>query len=139
MHSKQRFPNVMFGASLRPESAALAIMFLLLFLLFVLLFMVFTAQPVQAQSFNVIYTFTGGADGKLPYAGLTMDAAGNFYGTTSEGGYNGANCYYGCGGVFKLSHQGSGWVLTPLYSFRGGYGGGSCPPYVCGVVFEFTP
>ena len=123
MHSKHRFPNMIFGSGLRLDGSAVAIMFLLLFLLFVLLFMMFTAQPAQAQSFKVIYTFTGAADGKLPSAGLTMDAAGNFYGTTSEGGYTGANCYYGCGGVFKLSHKGSGWVLTPLYNFRGGYDG----------------
>jgi len=50
MHSKGRFPNVMFGASLRPESAALAIMLLLLFLIFLLLFMTLTTQSAQAQS-----------------------------------------------------------------------------------------
>ena len=44
----RRFPNVVFGAHLRPESAALAIMVLLLFLLFVFLFMTLIAQPVQA-------------------------------------------------------------------------------------------
>ena len=56
---------MIFGAGLRLDGTALAIMFLLLFLLFVLLFMTLIAQPVQAQSFNVIYTFTGSADGQI--------------------------------------------------------------------------
>ena len=113
----RRFPNVVFGASLRPESAALAIMVLLLFLLFVFLFMTLTAQPVQAQTYKVIYNFTGGQDGAVPYTGLTMDRAGNFYGTTLNGGSTGN------GTVFRLSRKGSGWVLTPLYSFQGGTDG----------------
>ena len=51
MHHKGRFPNVNFGASLRPDSAMLAILVMLLFLLFVFLFMMFTAQPAQAQTY----------------------------------------------------------------------------------------
>jgi hypothetical protein len=76
-------------------------------------------QAGQAQSFQVIYNFTGGKDGAGP-SGLTRDQAGNFYGVTGEGGYTGGSCGdYGCGTVFKLSHQGSGWVLQPLYNFTG--------------------
>ncbi len=56
MHHKGRFPNVFFGASLRPDSAALAIMVLLLFLILVLLFMTLTAQPVQAQTLVAVYS-----------------------------------------------------------------------------------
>jgi uncharacterized repeat protein (TIGR03803 family) len=165
MRSK-RFPNVMFDTSLRPESAALAIMVMLLFLLFVLLFITLTAQPAQAQTYNVIYNFTGGLDGGQPYAGLTMDAAGSFYGTTINGGYWGGECDYlrGCGTVFKLFHKGSRWVLMPLYSFTGntdgdrpsarvvfgpdgslygttGYGGvGTCyDQQGCGTVFRLRP
>src|SRR6516225_3679325 len=33
----------------------------------------------QAQTFSVIHNFSG-QDGATPYAGLTMDKAGNFYG-----------------------------------------------------------
>jgi uncharacterized repeat protein (TIGR03803 family) len=69
---------------------------------------------VQAQTFNVIHNFSGGGDGAHPRAGLTKDAAGNFYGTTRDGGTHGQ------GTVFKLVHKGTGWVLTPLYSFAGG-------------------
>ncbi len=69
-------------------------------------------QPVQAQVFSVLHNFTGGADGNSPLAGLTMDAGGNLYGTTSIGGR-------GVGTVFKLSYKGSGWIFTPLYAFEG--------------------
>jgi hypothetical protein len=120
MHHKGRFPNVFFGANLRPDSAALAIMVLLLFLIFVLLFMTLTAQPAQEQTYKVIYSFTGGADGRSP-GGLTMDAAGNLYGAACGGGSREGDCYSigCCGVVFKLSPKTSGWVLTPLYTFLG--------------------
>jgi uncharacterized repeat protein (TIGR03803 family) len=49
-----------------------------------------------------------------------MDKAGNFYGTTAAGGYNGGSCgSAGCGTVFKLAQKGPGWLLTTLYSFTG--------------------
>jgi len=74
------------------------------------------AAQSQAQTFTVLHTFSG-PDGDLPYAGLTLDRAGNLYGTTYEGGAA------GFGNVFKLSREGTGWVLTNLYSFRGGSDG----------------
>ena len=58
-----------------------------------------TAYPAQAQTFNVLHTFTGGQDGMQPSAGLTMDGAGNLYGTTLD--YGDPTC--SCGTVFKLS------------------------------------
>jgi hypothetical protein len=68
---------LIFRTSVRPTNFAL-----LLFCALTIL-----ALPVaQAQTFNVIYNFTGGQDGATPYAGLTMDKAGNFYGTTFSGG-----------------------------------------------------
>jgi uncharacterized repeat protein (TIGR03803 family) len=63
---------------------------------------------------TVLYSFTGGDDGGLPRAGLILDADGNLYGTTSEGGP--AND----GVVFKLSPGGR---ETVLYSFTGGNDG----------------
>jgi hypothetical protein len=57
----------------------------------------------------VLYRFSGGSDGAHPFAGLTADAAGNLYGTTSHGGIgacgsgSSADDAGGCGTVFKLS------------------------------------
>ena len=114
----------------------------------------------QAQTFDVLHSFTGSADGASPGAGLTMDRGGNFYGTTENGGSSGPSGY---GTVFKLTLKSSSWTLTPLYSFAGGndganpgarviigpdgtlygttsYGGGSgCGGSGCGTVFQLTP
>ena len=68
----------------------------------------------QAQTFTVLHNFTGGQDGKTPNTGLTMDRAGNLYGTTSYGGYqSNSDCkdLGGCGVVFKLARGGSGWIF----------------------------
>src|SRR5215469_11750183 len=48
------------------------------------------SSMVAAQTYTVIHDFTGGGDGEAPYTGLTIDAAGNLYGTTVAGGNNGA-------------------------------------------------
>lgn len=82
----------------------------------------FGAMPVQAQTFTVLHNFSNGSDGGLPVAGLTLDAAGNLYGTTFRGGYSGGDgqCFAnGCGIVFKMRHTGSGWLFAPLYTFMG--------------------
>jgi uncharacterized repeat protein (TIGR03803 family) len=78
-------------------------------------------QSVQAQTYTVLHTFSGGADGGNPLDGLSMDRAGNLYGTTGTGGNTQGSCaeYSGCGVVFQMKHFGSSWVLTPLYSFTG--------------------
>ena len=72
--------------------------------------------PARAQTFTVLHSFTGAMDGSSPFAGLSMDWAGNLYGTTSAGGV-------GYGGVFELERRGSGWLFQPLYSFAGGSDG----------------
>jgi uncharacterized repeat protein (TIGR03803 family) len=105
-------------------------------------------------------------DGELPMAGLVMDAAGNLYGATAQGGSvrNGGLCREGCGVVFKLSPGANGrWKETILYNFchtkgcTDGAGGGALVfdkagnlygnsaggldlcPQGCGVVFELSP
>jgi uncharacterized repeat protein (TIGR03803 family) len=107
---------------------------------------------------TVLYTFTGGADGGEPLAGLAIDAQGNLYGTTAIGGS------FGNGTVFMLAFASGSWTESVLYSFRGGSdgsypqaavtlhngsiygttyagGGNSClgAPSGCGTIFQLQP
>jgi hypothetical protein len=43
-------------------------------------------QSAQAQTYHVLYSFSGGRDGGQPYAGLVRDSVGISYGTTMSGG-----------------------------------------------------
>ncbi len=63
---------------------------------------------------TVLYSFTGGADGAIPLAGVIRDVAGNLYGTTEAGGDLDCNNGIGCGTVFKVDKAGNESVL---YSF----------------------
>lgn len=67
---------------------------------------------------TVLYRFTGGSDGFLPYAGLVRDAHGNLYGAAEYGGD--LNCAtgggFGCGTIYKLDTSGK---LTVLHTFTG--------------------
>jgi uncharacterized repeat protein (TIGR03803 family) len=108
---------------------------------------------------TVLYTFTGGADGGYPAAGLVQDSEGNLYGTTQAGGTGSG--FSGDGVVFKLSSTGT---ETVLHTFTGGtdglqplagllrdssgnlygtaVGGGitnSGCPFGCGIVFKIAP
>ncbi len=67
---------------------------------------------------TVLYSFTGGADGAYPSAGLIRDPQGNLYGTTLIGGDS------GYGTVFGLTPTGK---ETVLYSFTGEGGDGVYP------------
>jgi uncharacterized repeat protein (TIGR03803 family) len=104
---------------------------------------------------SILHSFIARPDGKNPYGGLTFDAAGNLYGTTSEGGA------YGLGTVFKLAANADGsWTESVLHSFKGSNGafpagtlifdgagnlygttvqGGNGCEFGCGVVFELKP
>ena len=80
-----------------------------------------------AWTYSLLYAF-GGAGLSSPEARLTLDKAGNLYGTTASGG-TGA-CAGGCGGVFKLApptQQGGAWTETVLFNFSGAFetGGGT--------------
>ena len=78
------------------------------------------ASAAQAQSFAVLHSFTGRADGAFPEAGLTIDTHGNLYGTANQGGSGVCPPEdSGCGVVFRLAHAGTGWIFTPIYAFQG--------------------
>jgi len=65
---------------------------------------------------SVLYSFKGGTDGASPISSLVADAAGNLYGTTSDGGA--AACV--CGVIFKLTRGATGkWTESVAYRFPG--------------------
>jgi uncharacterized repeat protein (TIGR03803 family) len=76
---------------------------------------------------KILYSFTYGADGGSPFAGVVLDSQGNLYGTTEEGGIASSNCGGGsCGVVYELSPGSNGWKENVLYSFTGA-GDGATP------------
>jgi uncharacterized repeat protein (TIGR03803 family) len=112
---------------------------------------------------HVLHDFPAfSTDGYPPSSGLTVDVAGNLYGTTLQGGSSGCQGG-GCGTVFKLSRSADGrWKETILYNFpklrdgagpegglvmdksgnlygTSGGGTGPCGGGGCGVVFKMTP
>lgn len=110
--------------------------------------------------FSVLHKFAAsGSEGALPSGPLTIDSAGNLYGTTAQGGNSSTSCNNGCGVVFKVSSKG---VFSVLHAFaetdgflprgnlildsagniygttsNGGPDGGFNPSN--GVLFELTP
>jgi len=76
-----------------------------------------TLFPLEAEAGHekILYSFTGALDGNDPDSRLVMDADGNLYGTTFDGGD------FNAGTVFKLRPNG---VQSVLYSFTGGKDGG---------------
>jgi uncharacterized repeat protein (TIGR03803 family) len=124
-------------------------------------FVLLAAASLSAQTFTVLYNFTGGSDGGDPISGLAIDTSGNLYGAAFTGGV-------GYGTTFELSPGASGWTFDTLYSFQGSPvsdgagpsgilllpngalygttqgGGGGCVRGVsmyagCGVVYELAP
>ena len=76
------------------------------------------SPSADGWTLNTLYSFSSGGlcDGVLGSSDLSMDAAGNLYGTTFCKGA------YGYGNVFKLSPSNGGWNYTSLYDFcSGGY------------------
>lgn len=117
-------------------------------------------RTAEGWTEQVLYSFTGTADGGGPRAGVILDNAGSLYGTTAFGGIGDS------GTVFKLTQNTRGsWAETVLYSFtgfsdgfgpqadlvfdargnlygttpQGGSSGKSCRENGCGVVFALTP
>lgn len=118
---------------------------------------VFKLDPSGNET--VLWKFIG-FDGASPAAGLLMDAAGNLYGTTVDGGGNGVCRNFGCGTVFKLDPSGTlvflpftggsdggnptaGLIMDAAGNLYGtaGFGGtfGTGGPFGNGVVFKLDP
>jgi uncharacterized repeat protein (TIGR03803 family) len=114
---------------------------------------VFTLDKTGTE--DVLYAFSGGADGWNPRGDLTRDEAGNIFGITEFGGDFGC-AGPGCGVVFKVDKTGR---ETVLHTFTGPpdgsqpsaglvrdkagnlygvtfYGGESACGYGCGTVFK---
>lgn len=102
------------------------------------------SSPSGTWRETILYSFSGGSDGSYPVGGLILDAAGNLYGTTEEGGdLNNAFCVsqggqgVGCGTVFELSrpaNPGGNWTERILYMFEWGFTDGAYPE--SSVVFD---
>jgi uncharacterized repeat protein (TIGR03803 family) len=118
---------------------------------------VFELMPKAGGGWSgkLLHSFTAnGVDGIAPYTRLVIDAAGNLYGTTNNGGPNNV------GTVFELTPTTSGtWKERILYSFGNNQVDGTNPygglildssgnlygttagggVYFNGTVFELTP
>lgn len=70
-------------------------------------------SSADAQTYNVVHHFTGQSDGANPIAGVTIDAAGSLYGTTSAGGRK------SFGTVYRLVPSGPNWLFYLVYTFEG--------------------
>jgi len=77
---------------------------------------VFKLIPPKAEgkpwTEEVLHNFGKGTDGAAPVAGVSFDAAGNLYGTTSDGGTD------GYGTVFQLKPSKSKWTEKILHNFE---------------------
>src|ERR1700721_2460030 len=74
-------------------------------------------QLAQAQTFEVLHTFSHLADGAGPAATVAIDADGNLYGTTARGGKHQRSCGLGCGTAFKFNSTGKQvWLHSFLIS-----------------------
>jgi uncharacterized repeat protein (TIGR03803 family) len=86
---------------------------------------------------KVLHSFDKTEDGHNPQAALTLDAAGNLYGTTVEGGADATGCNgYGCGTVFMLTPGTNGaWTEKVLHSFADNNGTDGCYAFAS-LIFD---
>lgn len=88
-----------------------------------------TVFEVSGTSEKILYSFKGGTDGSGPNSGLVMDAKGNLYGTTGNGGD------HRFGTVFRVATTGTAGKTT-VYSFGSKVGDGVLPGD--GLVIDAT-
>jgi uncharacterized repeat protein (TIGR03803 family) len=74
-----------------------------------------TPRGIEKILYSFCPHFPSCLDGRSPYSGLILDADGNLYGTTADGGLDRPNCggtlTYGCGVLFKLTSSGHEIVI----------------------------
>jgi uncharacterized repeat protein (TIGR03803 family) len=112
-------------------------------LVLIALMLPLVSLPIVGQTYDAIYNFSGGSDSGNPQYGVTIDANGNLWGTTTQT-------------VFQISHRGfstiykfplnpsgpqdvlldpSGRIWSSTY-----YGGDrNCDPDGCGTLFNLRP
>jgi uncharacterized repeat protein (TIGR03803 family) len=121
-------------------------------LLVIAVSLMFAHNAAAQSAYNVLYSFTGHADGGGVWDSVVSDTNGNLYATTSGGGD------FGYGTVFQLTPTSHGpWTETVLHSFM--FNDGAAPvgnlildpagnlygttpnggAYQEGTVFELTP
>jgi uncharacterized repeat protein (TIGR03803 family) len=76
-------------------------------------------------TFKTLHTFTGGADGGQPSAGVSL-INGVLYGTAFEGGTS-SDCSDSCGTAFSLTQTANGksWIEATIYAFGSVHVGGN--------------
>jgi hypothetical protein len=84
-------------------------------------------SPSSSWSETVLHAFSGGSDGATSVAGLAIDAAGNLFGTTRNGGDPRCNGGFGCGVVFRLTPRGTASREEVLHTFEDGASDGALP------------
>lgn len=101
------------------------------------------SSPIMAQTYDAIYNFSGGSDSGNPQNGVTVDANGNLWGTTTET-------------VFQISHRGFSTLykfpinpsspqdvlLDPagrIWSATSNLGDRNCNSQGCGTLFNLRP
>ena len=68
---------------------------------------------------TILHSFQNGSDGAQPFGGLTWDASGNLYGSTTAGT------------IFELSPSGESWTYKIIYTIPG-------PTFSCGPEANLT-
>ena len=117
----------------------------------------------DGSGYTVLHTFTGGpTDGANPGGFLIQATDGFLYGTTGSGGDSTCGASGGCGTIFRMLTDGSGYAV--LHTFTGGPNDGAFPgslmqatdgllfgttaeggssacsaPQGCGTIFRMAP
>ena len=84
------------------------------------------SAATPAGAYSILHNFgISTSDGNSPLASLILDAAGNLYGTTGDGGPGSMEgCFWGCGTVFTLMTDGTGYTISHFFNSLTGDGAG---------------